>query len=391
VERHRGVLPVHRPLSVQVLIVTNDLPPKVGGIQYYVDQLARGLVAAGDDVVVFGSTSPGAETFDATSPYRVVRRRTATLLPTPAVGRQVIDLIAEHRADVVLFGAAFPLGLLGARLRRRCGVPIVGFTHGLEVTAARTWLGRRLLRRIGSSVAALTFVSAWCESELQPAFGSGPIHQRLAPAIDPAAFHPGVSGARVRERHSLLDRPVVVTVSRLVERKGQDTLIRVLADLRLLVPDTALLVVGDGPHRAALASSAERHGVADVVVFAGEVPDADLPEYYAAGDVFAFVPRERRRGLEVEAFGIVVIQAGAVGLPVVGGRTGGVPDAVGAPTAGVLVDPSDDAAVLASLADLLTDPQRCRTMGEAAAARVASNFTWAGRTADLRKLLEALN
>ncbi len=376
---------------MRVLIVTNDLPPRVGGIQYYVDQLARGLVAAGDEVVVFGSTSPGADEFDSLAPYRVVRRATRTLLPVPPVGRQVVRLVRECGADVVVLGAAFPLGLLAATVRRRTGVPVVGFTHGLEVTAARTWLGRRLLRRIGASVAALTYVSAWCEAELRPAFGPGPQHRRLAPAVDPVEFRPGVSGAAVRERHGLGDRPVVVSVSRLVERKGQDTLVRVLPELRRRVPDTVLLVVGDGPHRAALEAEASRLGVADHVVFAGEVPDDELPGHYAAGDVFAFVPRERHGGLEVEAFGIVVIQAAAVGVPVVGGATGGVPDAVGAPGAGVLVDATDHEAVVRAVGDLLADDDRRAALGAAGAERVARDFTWPARTVELRELLASVS
>jgi phosphatidylinositol alpha-1,6-mannosyltransferase len=376
---------------VRVLIVTNDLPPRVGGIQYYVDQLARGLVAAGDEVTMLGSTSPGAAEFDADAPYRVVRRDTETLLPTPAVRRHAERLVRECDAEVVIFGAAFPLGLMGPHLRRRTGVPYVGFTHGLEVTAARTWLGRRFLRRIGSRAAALTFVSQWCDDELRGAFGDGPEYRRLAPAVDPDEFHAGVSGAAIRERHGLTGRPVVVSVSRLVERKGQDTLVRLLPALRERVGDAALLIVGDGPHRAELEASARAGGVGDHVVFAGQVADDELPAYDAAGDVFAFPTRERRRGLEVEAFGIVVIQAAAVGVPVVAGRTGGVPDAVGGPETGVLVDPHDDAAVLDAIAALLQDADRRDRMGRAAAARIVAEFTWSTRTDELRELLAAVS
>jgi phosphatidylinositol alpha-1,6-mannosyltransferase len=359
----------------------------VGGIQYYVDQLARGLVRAGHEVTFLGSRSEGWEAFDADAPYRVVRRDTGTLIPTPAVRRQVVDLVGATGAEVVLLGAAFPLGLLGPGVLRRTGVPYVGFTHGLEVTAARTRLGCRLLRRVGSQAAALTFVSQWCDDELRGAFGPGPRYERLSPAVDPAAFHPGVSGRAVRDRYALGDRPVVVTVSRLVERKGQDTLVRVLPELRRRSGDVSLLVVGDGPHRGALEDEARRLGVVEHVVFTGQVADAELPAHYAAGDVFAFPTRERRRGLEVEAFGIVVIQAAAVGVPVVAGRTGGVPDAVGGPDTGILVDPHDDAAVVDALAGLLTDPVRRAAIGHAAADRVMAGFTWASRTAELIALL----
>ena len=372
---------------MRVLVVTNDLPPRVGGIQYYVDQLARGLAAAGDDVLMYGSNSPGAAAWDATAPYRVVRRPTAVLLPTPGVLAETRRLVREHRAEAVVFGAAFPLGLMAPTLLRRDGVPCVAFTHGLEVSAARTPPGRLLLRRIGRHCAAVTVVSQWCDRHLRPAFGPGPRYALLPPAVDPERFHPGVDGTAVRRRHGLGDRPVVVSVGRLVARKGQDTLIAALPGLRRRVPDAAVLLVGDGPHRSELERLAHRHGVAEHVTFAGEVPDGELPAHFAAGDVFAGLSRHRRAGLEVEAFGIVVIQAQAVGVPTVAGDVGGVPDAVGGPTTGVLVDPCDVDAAAAALADLLVDPVRRSAMGVAGAARIARKFTWATRTSQLRDLL----
>ncbi|MFZ4518036.1 MAG: glycosyltransferase family 4 protein [Microthrixaceae bacterium] len=374
---------------MRILVVTNDLPPRVGGIQYYVDQLARGLVAAGDEVTLFGSTWDGAEEFDATAPYRVVRHPVRTLLPTPRVARRVALLVRSTGAEVVVFGAAFPLGLMGPRLRRRTGVPYAAFTHGLEVSVVRGPGGARFLRHIGRDAALVTFVSNWCDGLLRPAFGPGPRYALLPPAVDPSEYHAGVDGSAVRHQHGLVGRPLVVTVSRLVARKGQDTLIRALPAIRRQVPGAALLVVGGGEHREELERLARRCGVAGDVVFAGQVPDAELPAHYAAGDVFAFPTRERRRGLEVEAFGIVVIQAEGVGVPAVAGRIGGVPDAVGAPDAGVLVDGTDVDEVAREVGELLADRPRRERMGAAAAARVADGYAWPARVEELRALLHA--
>jgi phosphatidylinositol alpha-1,6-mannosyltransferase len=200
------------------------------------------------------------------------------------------------------------------------------------------------LRGVGSRAGAVTYVSHWCQGVLEPAFGSGPLHELLPPAVDPEVFHAGVDGTEVRRRHALEGVPLMVCVSRLVERKGQDTVIAAFDEVRRRVPDAHLLVVGDGPHRAALESQAARAGHADRVVFTGSVPDAELAAHYAAGDVFAMPCRERKGGLEVEAFGIVFIQAEAVGVPVVAGNIGGVPDALVDGRTGLLVDPTDTAA-----------------------------------------------
>jgi phosphatidylinositol alpha-1,6-mannosyltransferase len=371
---------------MHVLVITNDLPPNVGGIEYYVDRLARGLVDAGDRVTMYGSTSPGWEDFDRAAPYTVIRESTSTLLPTPTVLRHALAIIERRRPDVVVFGAAFPLGLMGPRIRRRTGLQYVAWTHGLEVSAVRAPGGSRLLRRIGADAAAVTFVSHWCRDLLEPAFGPGPRYELLPPAVDPA-YHPGVDGSAVRERHCFGDDPVVVCVSRMVERKGQDRLIRALPELRRRVPGARLLLVGGGPFRPQLEQMASDEGVAEWVTFAGKVADEDLPAHYAAGDVFAMPCRERKGGLEVEAFGIVFIQAQAVGRPVVAGAIGGVPDALDQGRTGLLVDGSSAASVTEAVASLLGDPARATEMGRAGAEWVADGFTWDRRTADLRALL----
>lgn len=372
---------------MRILVVTNDLPPRVGGIQYYVDQLCRGLAAAGDEVTLYGSQYEGDREWDAEAPFRVVREPTGTLLPTPAVLRHTLALIDRFDAEVVVFGAAFPLGLLGPSIRRRRGVPYVGFTHGLEVSSARVPGGGRLLRHIGRRAAAITFVSNWCDAELRDRFGPGPRYELLPPAVDPGVFHPGVDGAAVRDRHGLGDDPVVVCVSRMVERKGQDRLIAALPELRRRVPGARLLLVGDGPHRTHLEHQARDADMGEWVTFAGKVSDDELPEYFAAGDVFAMPCRERKGGLEVEAFGIVFIQAQAVGRPVVAGDIGGVPDALEHDRTGLLVDGSSTAGVTEAVSALLGDRERVTEMGEAGAEFVADGFTWDRRTADLRRLL----
>lgn len=383
---------------MRVLIVTNDLPPQVGGIQYYVDQLARGLVDAGDDVTLYGSTPRDGtadedwRTHDAAAPFAVVREPTSVLLPTPRVRRHAAELVRSLDAEVVVFGATVPLAFMGPGLRRRTGVPYVCWTHGLEVSAVRVPGSGPLLRRIGADAGAITYVSHWCRDLLAPAFGADVVSELLPPAIDPTEYHPGVDGTEVRRRHRLDERPVVVCVSRLVERKGQDQLIRALPELRRRVPDAALLVVGGGPFRDGLERLAAQEGVADHVVFTGIVEEAELPAHFAAGDVFAMPCRERRGGFEVEAFGIVLIQAQAVGVPVVAGSIGGVPDAVGGidpgdDPGGVLVDGTDLAAVTDAVAGLLADRIEARRLGERGARRVAERFTWPERTDQLRELL----
>ncbi|GAB3811613.1 hypothetical protein GCM10027605_51960 [Micromonospora zhanjiangensis] len=245
------------------------------------------------------------------------------------MARRAAELARAYDCDTVWFGAAAPLGLLARGLRRRAGIGrAVALTHGHEVGWAALPGARTLLRRIARDSDVVTYLGEYTRTRLARAVDGLTDLRRLAPGVDVEAYHPGVDGAPVRARHGLADRPVVVCVSRLVPRKGQDALIRALPAIRRRVPDAALLIVGGGPYRPALEKLARRVGVDRDVVFTGSVPAAELPMHYAAGDVYAMPCRTRNRGLDVEGLGIVYLEASATGLPVVAGDSGGAPDAV---------------------------------------------------------------
>ncbi|TDB88423.1 glycosyltransferase, partial [Micromonospora fluostatini] len=262
----------------RTLLITNDFPPRPGGIQSFVHNLA--LRQPSGSVVVYASTWGDAAKFDADQPFEVVRERTGMLLPTPVVARRAARLAREYDCDTVLFGAAAPLGLLAAGLRRRAGIRrAVALTHGHEVGWAALPGARSVLRRIGRGLDVTTYLGEYTRVRLARALHGVTDLHRLAPGVDVATYHPDVDGGPVRVRLGLTGRPVVVCVSRLVPRKGQDVLIRALPEIRRRVPDAALLVVGGGPYRGTLEQLARQHGVARDVVFTGSVPAAELPAH----------------------------------------------------------------------------------------------------------------
>ncbi|WFE67106.1 glycosyltransferase family 4 protein [Micromonospora sp. WMMD714] len=369
----------------RTLLVTNDFPPRPGGIQSFVHQLA--VRQPPGSVVVYASSWRDTAEFDAAQPFPVVRDATRVLLPTPGVARRAARLAREHGCDTVWFGAAAPLGLLAGGLRRRAGIRrAVALTHGHEAGWATLPGARAALRRIGRDTDVVTYLGDYTRVRLERALHGVTELHRLAPGVDVDTYHPAVDGAPVRARHGLADRPVVVCVSRLVPRKGQDMLIRALPAIRRRVPDAALLVVGGGPYRATLEKLARSTGVARDVVFTGSVPWEALPAHYAAGDVYAMPCRTRNRGLDVEGLGIVYLEASATGLPVVAGDSGGAPDAVREGETGYVV-PGRDVAVLADrVATLLADRELARQLGAAGRAWVEKEWRWetqARRLADL--------
>jgi phosphatidyl-myo-inositol dimannoside synthase len=382
----------------KVLIVSNDFPPRRGGIQSFVHALA--LRMPPDGVVVYAPAWEGADAFDARQPFPVIRHTTSLMLPVPSVARRAAQILREHDCDTVLFGASAPLGLLAPSLRRAGARRIVAITHGHEAGWAALPGARWLLRRIGDQVDVLTYLGEYFRVRLSRALSAEAAArmERLAPGVDNAAFRPGAGGGAIRERLGLGNRPVVVCVSRMVPRKGQDTLIRawprVLSTMTSLnvtargtgaAPGAArgpaaggpvLLLVGDGPYRAKLGRLVRQAGLSDSVVFTGPVSAADLPAYYDAGDVFAMPCRTRRGGLDVEGLGIVYLEASASGLPVVGGDSGGAPDAILPGETGYVVPGRDVAAVADRIAGLLADPPGARAMGDKGVAWVDREWRW---------------
>ncbi len=367
---------------MRTLVVTNDFPPRAGGIQAYVHALA--VRQPPGEVVVYAPAWKQAAAFDAAQPFPVVRHPGSLMLPVPAVLRRAREIARAEDCDRVWFGAAAPLALLA----RPLGLTrAVASTHGHEVGWALLPGTRQALRRIGTDVDVVTYLGAYTRARLEPALGPRATLERLPSGVDTAAFRPGAGGAEVRARLGLADRPVVVCVSRLVPRKGQDVLIRALPAIRERVPGAALLCVGGGPDAPRLHRLAAQEGVANDVVLTGSVPWEQLPAHYDAGDVFAMPCRTRRAGLEVEGLGIVFLEASATGLPVVAGRSGGSPDAVLDGVTGHVVDGQEVADVAEAVAGLLADPERARTMGAAGRAWVEQEWRWDLLAERLRGLL----
>jgi phosphatidylinositol alpha-1,6-mannosyltransferase len=368
-------------------VVTNDFPPRSGGIQSYLHALATRL--PDDDLVVYAPAWDGAREFDAAQPFPVVRHPTSLMLPTPGVARRAKEILRAEGCDTVWFGAAAPLALLAPTLRAAGVRRVIASTHGHEVGWSMLPGARQALRRIGSTTDVVTFVSKYTRSRFAAAFGARAALEYLPSGVDPDQFRPDFAARKeIRARYGLGDRPTVVCVSRLWPRKGQDMLIRALPAIRRRVPDAALLLVGGGPYEDRLRTLATQAGVADDVIMTGRVPQEELPAHFVAGDVFAMPCRTHGRGLDVEGLGIVYLEASAAGLPVVAGDSGGAPETVLDGVTGSVVDGRDLAAITTSVGDLLADPTWASEMGEAGRRWVSRHWRWEDMAHRLTRLLD---
>jgi phosphatidylinositol alpha-1,6-mannosyltransferase len=371
----------------RTLIVTNDFPPRTGGIESMVFAMAARMPP--DQVVVHTARQDGDAEHDRRLPFEVVRDRSRLMVPTPQIARRSAQLARSRGCDRVWFGAAAPLGLMAPTLRAAGVERTVATTHGHEIWWSSVPVARRLLHQIGERNDVLTYLGEFCRSRIaRPLSVQARDRMRqLTPGVDDTAFHPGAGGEEVRARHGLGDRPVVVCVSRMVPRKGQDVLVRALPAIQRRVPGAALLLVGGGPNLSRIAGLVSKAGLERDVVLAGRVPWDRTPAHYAAGDVFAMPTRTRLFGLEPEALGICYLEAAATGLPVVVGDSGGAPDAVLDGENGFVVPGRSVDAVADRVATLLEQPELARRFGARGREWVAAQWRWDDLAVRLQRLL----
>ncbi|HUF32717.1 MAG TPA: glycosyltransferase family 4 protein [Acidimicrobiales bacterium] len=368
------------------LLVTNDFPPKLGGIQSYLWELWRRLPP--DEVTVLTTPYEGDAAFDAEQPFRVVRTTEKVLLPRRSLVRRVDALAEEVGASLVVLDPALPVGLIGPHLDR----PYAVVVHGAEVTVpGRLPAGRTALRRVLRGATHVVAAGGYPSAEADRAAGRSLLTTVVPPGVDADRFVPLDDEARAAARRSLglpTDGRLIVSVSRLVPRKGMDVLIRAAARLAPARPDLLVAIAGSGRDRPRLERLVVSTGAP--VRFLGRVPDDDLPALYGCGDVFAMLCRDRWAGLEQEGFGIVFLEAAAAGVPQVAGASGGSDEAVVHGTTGLVVRRPDDVGEVAdALGQLLDDPGRRRAMAAVGRARAVEEFSYDLLAGRLRAAIEA--
>jgi phosphatidyl-myo-inositol dimannoside synthase len=354
----------------RTLIVTGHFPPEHGGVQTFTWEFVRRLPA--DRLVVVAPAWPGAAEFDAGLDFPVVRRHGYALFTG------LPKLVAEHRLTVGWITALAPFGVYAPLIRRRAGLTrLVASTHGQEIGWARALPTRLALRRASRALDAVSYLSEATLPELRAGIHPDTPLVQLAGGVHAEQFG-RADGQPIRRRYRLGDGPVLISVSRLVRRKGQDMLLRAWPEVLRRFPSAKLLIVGDGPMRDRLAE--QGRAFAGSVVVTGSVPADELAAHYAAADLFVLACRDDRHGLQTEGLGLSTLEAAAAGLPVVVGRSGGSPASVLAERTGLLVDPRDPAALAAAVLRVLADPEWGRQLGRAGSRWARERWRWEDAT-----------
>jgi phosphatidylinositol alpha-1,6-mannosyltransferase len=362
----------------RTLVITNDFPPRPGGIQTFGYEIVRRFDP--ESVTVLTSSWEGAAEFDAAQEFKVIRADTQMLLPSKTTLSMAREIVVAENITRVLFGAAAPLGLLAAPLRKLGVKNIVGMTQGHETGWAMTPGTRQALRKIGNDTDYLTYISEYTHKKIAKALSpdAAARMRRIVPGVDITEFAPAnsASGNQLRSDLGWLDRPVIVCVSRLMARKGQDELIRALPQVHRTIPKASLIIVGEGPYRKDLERLITKLGLSEFVHLTGKVSQRELSNWYAAGDIFAMPCRTRMGGWDVEGLGIVFLEGSATGLPVIVGDSGGAIDAVVDGETGFLVNGNDTNDIASRIAFLFANPSVAKRMGEAGRTWVTQEWDW---------------
>ena len=364
----------------KILCITNDFGPRTGGIETFV----MGLIerAPKGSMIVYTSSQGDTTSYDQgwlqDLGVEVIRDRSKILLPTPRVIRSVKKVIARDSIKQVFFGAAAPLGVMAHTLRKKGVMNVVALTHGHEVWWAKLWPFSRAISFIGNNVDHLTYLGDFTKSEIAKALSPKAKTRliKIAPGIDTDHFAPDSTSGQLRKDLGLVDKKVIVSVGRLVHRKGQDILIQSLPTILEKHPTAHILMVGEGPYRKDLTKLVEKLKLSEAVTFIGRIQYKDLPRYICAGDIFAMPSRSRLAGLEVEGLGIVYLEASSCALPVIAGRSGGAPDAVDEGVTGYSVDGTSPTEVSQAIIKLFDDPISAKAMGAAGRRWIIEKWRW---------------
>jgi phosphatidylinositol alpha-1,6-mannosyltransferase len=368
---------------MRLLLCGNSFGPKKGGSQTYAQEVASNLCKLGQEVVFLTRTQPGYREFDAEFPFEVVRRQSKVKL-----GALFFKKLRSEQFDAIYVTHRADFAALANTASRLLGKPYFISVYGGEVLHD---FRAASVRRNFASARGVVAISRYTKGLLENLGVNGRKIHVIPCGTDPVRFRPDVSGEDIRLRHGLRGKKVILSVSRLVRRKGNANVISSLPAVISAVPDAHYLVIGEGPEEENLRRQASDLGFSERVTFAGRVEEDELPRYYAACDVFVMPSFAAHRGENVEGFGITYLEANACGKPVVGGRTGGVEDAIVHGETGFLVDPLNIGEIESAVIEILSDERKAQAMGQAGRKRVERDYNWHSVTRRIFELIEELS
>ena len=387
------------------LFITLDFPPRLGGVATFYYNVCKNLPP--DKIIVLAPTQEGSEEFDRQQKFTIIRKKLLNQFPETwptgfggilkiistirwfSIIKHLAQTVKNHQIELIQVGQILPLGTLALIYKNRKKIPYIFYAHGLDITLPQKFMRKKtLLKKIIAGAQGIIANSHWTEDKL---IELGAEKNKIT-VVHPC---PNLSPEQASEwkveeifqDHQLKDKKILLTVGRLVERKGHDMVIKALPQIIKAVPDVIYLIVGNGPHKKALEKLSNQLRLGDYVKFISVADQNDLAAFYQICDVFIMPARELENG-DVEGFGIVYLEANLFGKPVIGGRSGGVPEAIVDGQTGILVNPVDSEEIAQTAISLLTDSAYAAKLGTQGLGRVSEKFDWAIQTEKIKAILK---
>ncbi len=377
----------------KILLVTIDFPPVVGGVSHYLSNLCQQFDPA--QIVVLTSPHIDSEKFDQQQKYKIIRKNLgqSKLIPNWLIWYwQIKKIIKQEKIDLLWAGQILPVGTLCYWLSKLTKISYWLFTYGMDIILPQKQGGRKLTlaKKIVQSASQCTTISSFTRQQLVKLGASDSQINLVYPCAHVTPERNPVSPVdleALRSRYQLKEQPVIVSAGRLQRRKGFDVLLKSLPVVSAQVPDVKLVIIGDGQDKDRLKNLTQELGLVDQVIFTDQLPDQELANWLQLSDLFVMLPRQLKNG-DAEGFGIVYLEANLFNKPVIGTRSGGVPDAIAEDISGLLVrNPRDQKEVAAKIIKLLTNQALAKKLGQQGYYRATNEFTWVKQAEKLKNLL----
>jgi len=381
---------------MNILLISYDYPPYLGGIANISYQIASQLDKKGERLIVVAQKTKGDREFDKNNNLLTYRRTNIFILRELVLLLLLPYLVLRHKIDIIYMLVWWPGGLATYLTSKILGIPYILHAHGLEfIDCKKTWLDKikyglfrnrykSLILRNAKRIIACSHFTKNIVIKL------GAIEDNvniIFNGVDIDMFKPGLDSAKIIARHKLEGKKIILTVSRLKRYKGHETVINLMPALLRRIPDVVYLIIGPGPGREFLMSLVEKLNLQNKVIFIGRVSDS-LPRYYNACNLYIMLTKEWLDKGEFEGFGLVFLEANSCGKPVIGAKTGGIPDAIIDGKTGYLVDPNNNQEIIDKISLILENPEFAKTLGEEGRNRIVKEgLTWEGVAKRVRTIL----
>lgn len=372
----------------KVLFITLDFPPYKGGVATFYKNVCDFLPA--EHLYVIAPQTLESEKFDLSKKYRIYRKKmlskNSLVWPKWAgLAKEVYDIVKKEKIEAIIAGQILPIGTIAYIMKINKNIPYYIFCHGRDVSmlsGRKKIIAKKVIREAKGIFVNSNFTKHVIEDYKYPHSHIYTIY----PCPEILSNPSDLEMIKIKNEYDLHNKKILLTVGRIIERKGHDMVIKSLPEIIKKHSNTIYVIVGEGPYKQALQALTWQYKVNNHVIFTGMIGDSEAACLYELCDIF-IMPARQLANKDVEGFGIVYLEANLFGKPVIGGKSGGIPEAIVDEKTGILVDPTSIHEITSNVLYLLNNPDKAHVLGIQGMDRVHSQFQWHDQVEKIKKII----